>query len=239
MRLTRLYTPSISLAAGQSVALSDDHAHYLLRVLRHGQGDGVILFNEISGAWQGALAVTGKRGAVVLEKQIQQPLAVSDIWLVLSPLKKEAWDFALEKSVELGVAAVQPALMDFTQNARVNEERAKANLIEASQQCERTDIPQFFTPVKLDTVLANWDKDRVLYVALERSDAHPALQAFDTSKPGAILVGPEGGFSPREKELLLKYAFVRAISLGSLVLRAETAALAALAVWAAKDMTHR
>ncbi len=233
MRLTRLYIPAVSLGAGQTVPLHDDQSHYLLRVLRYEENHPVVLFNETSGAWQGSLSIKAKRGSVTLETQIQTPMPQSDIWLVMSPIKKEAWDFALEKATELGVAAIQPALMDYTQNARVNDERAKANLIEASQQCERTHVPEFFKVEKLETLLRNWDASRILYVALERSDAQPALTVFDRSKPGAILVGPEGGFSQREKELFAKYDFVKPITLGPLILRAETASLASLVLWAA------
>jgi 16S rRNA (uracil1498-N3)-methyltransferase len=235
MRLTRLYIPALSFTAGQTVALNDDQSHYMVRVLRYEEGHPIVVFNETSGAWQGSLVVKAKRGSVVLEKQIQTPMPPSDIWLVMSPIKKEAWDFALEKATELGVAAIQPVLMDYTQNARVNDERAKANLIEASQQCERTHVPDFFKVEKLETLLRNWDASRMLYVALERSDAQPALSVFDRSHPGAILVGPEGGFSQREKELFMKYEFIKPINLGKLILRAETASLAALSLWASQN----
>ena len=234
MRLTRLYFPDTTLASGTNIPLSDDQSHYLLRVLRQEQGHGVILFNEQYGAWQGSLVVTGKKAAALLGEQIQQPQPISDIWLLASPLKKEAWDFVIEKSTELGVAALQPVTMDFTQNARINEDRIRANLVEASQQCERTDVPQLLKSEKLEMVLKNWNPERVLYIALERSDAKPGLDVFDKTKPGAILIGPEGGFSSREKELFLKYDFIKPISLGPLILRAETASLASLTLWSAK-----
>lgn len=233
MRLTRLYIPDTEFAPNRTVPLSEDQSHYLLRVLRHEQGQNVILFNEIHGAWQGSLAIAGKRAAAKLEQQIQPPRPVSDIWLLAAPLKKEAWDFTVEKCVELGVAALQPVLTAFTQTPRVNEDRVRANLVEAAQQCERTDVPQFFKAEKIEALLKKWDSARLLYVALERSDAKPALEVFDPAAPGAILVGPEGGFSPQEKELFLQYDFIRPISLGPLILRAETAALAALALWSA------
>ena len=235
MRLTRLHIPDTELASGLMIPLSEDQSHYLLRVLRMEMGQGVTLFNHESGAWQGTLVVTGKKGSVRLEKQIQQPQILSDIWLLMSPIKKEAWDFALEKATELGVAAIQPLMMEYTQNARIKDDRARANLIEASQQCERTDVPHFFGMEKMDLVLKKWDQSRVLYVALERSDAKPALEIFDKTQPGAILIGPEGGFSQREKELFQRYDFIKPISLGSLILRAETAALAALALWNQKN----
>jgi 16S rRNA (uracil1498-N3)-methyltransferase len=233
MRLTRLYMDGTELENGVQIFLRDEQAHYLLRVLRMENGEKVVLFNARNGAWVGSLIVSGKKAAVMLEKQIQTPQPVSDIWLIAAPLKKEAWDFVVEKSVELGVGVLQPVLTEFTQTTRVNEERIKANLIEAAQQCERTDVPHCFGVEKLETILKGWDHARILYVALERSLAKPALEVFVKTKPGAILIGPEGGFSPREKELFLKYDFIKPISLGPLVLRAETAAMAALTLWAA------
>lgn len=235
MRLTRLYIPEHPFSTGQSVALSPEQSHYLLRVLRMEQDQPMVVFNERSGAWQGILHIVGKKALAVLERQIQLPTSPDDIHMLLSPLKKEAWDFCVEKLTELGMAALQPVTMDFTQNARLNEERIRANLVEASQQCERTHVPELIPVQKLDSVLRKWDPNRLLYVALERSDARPALDVFEKQMPGAILIGPEGGFSPRERELLMQYDFVRAINLGPLILRAETAAMAALALWSAKN----
>jgi len=233
MRLTRLYISEQQLATGVVVSLTDNHAHYLLRVLRMQHGNPVVLFNEISGAWRGILSAEGKKASVTLEENIQTAMPPGNIHLLISPLKKEAWDFCIEKATELGVASVQPVMMDFTQNARVNDERTRANLTEAAQQCERTDVPRYKEADKLDQVLKNWDPAVPIYVALERSDAHPAVQVFESGKPSAILIGPEGGFSPRERDLLAKYEFVKSISLGPLILRAETAALTALALWGA------
>ena len=233
MRLTRLYIPETEFAKSKTIPLNADQSHYLLRVLRMENGGPVALFNETNGAWQGSLTVSGKKASVVLSKQIQKPQAENDIWLLVSPLKKEAWDFCLEKATELGVSAIRPVLMEYTQNARINDERARANIIEAAQQSERTTIPEYQNYVMLEKLIDTWDASRVLYVALERSDAKPASQTFADAKAkkAAILIGPEGGFSPRERELLLKKDFVRPISLGPNVLRAETAAIAALAAY--------
>jgi 16S rRNA (uracil1498-N3)-methyltransferase len=230
MRLTRLYAPDIVFSAGASATLSDEQSHYLLRVLRFESGEQVALFNE-TGAWTGVIAVKGKMGSVMLEKQIQKPQPPRDILVLVAPVKKEAWDFVLEKATELGAAAIRPVFTDYTQNARVNDERARANLIEASQQSERTHVPHYFAPEKLDTVLANWDQSRILYVALERHDAKPLRDVIKRESPAAILVGPEGGFSPRERELLLAKKFVVPVSLGSNILRTDTAVAAALAAW--------
>lgn len=231
MRLTRLYHPDRLFAAGEVVPLSPDQSHYLLRVLRMNANDDVVLFNEQSGSWVGVLQVNGKHAAMQLRDQIQQPLPPRDVHLLVAPIKKEEWQFVLEKTTELGVAAIQPVLTDYKQNSKINIERAEANLIEASQQCERTHIPQFFAPKKLDGVLAEWDDKRVLYAALEREDVKPLQQVIIKDAPAAILIGPEGGFSQREKELLLSKQFVRPVSLGPLILRAETAAIAALAIY--------
>lgn len=233
MRLTRLYMPEKEFAAKQTIGLNPDQSHYLLRVLRLENGAPVALFNGQAGTWQGSLTVVGKKAAVVLGKQIQTPQPVNDIWLLISPLKKEAWDFALEKATELGVGAIRPILMEYTQNARINDERARANLVEAAQQSERTQPPEYLTYLMLEKLVNTWDDKRILYVALERSDAKPAGEVFaaDKGKKAAILIGPEGGFSSKEREMLLSKPFVKPISLGPTVLRAETAAIAALSVY--------
>lgn len=233
MRLTRLYLPDIEFSAGRSVALYPEQAHYLLRVLRMESGQDIVLFNAQSGAWIGALEIIGKKAAVTLREQIQKPQAPKDVWLLASPLKKEEWLFVIEKATELGVATIQPVLLEYTQTPRVNAERDKANLIEASQQCERTHVPDYFGLEKLDKVLSNWNPERLLFVAMERSDAAKAIDVFkEKHDKAAILIGPEGGFSLRERELLLAKPYVRALSLGNTILRAETAAVAALAVYA-------
>ena len=196
-------------------------------------GQNLAVFNDAHGAWQGALSVSGKKASVQLSKQIQAPQESRDVWLLVSPLKKDAWDFCLEKATELGVRAIAPVIMEYTQNARVNDERAIANMTEAAQQSERTHVPDYHAPQTFDKMLDGWDAERLLFVALERSDSKSARDVFlaEKSEKAAILVGPEGGFSPRERELLLSKPYVRAISLGSTVLRAETAALAALSVY--------
>jgi len=231
MRLTRLYVPDESFAPGQSVSLSDDQSHYLLRVLRLQDGEKIAVFNAQGGAWSGILGVSGKKAAVTLEKQIQKPQPPRDIHVLVAPVKKDAWDFVLEKATELGAAAIRPVFTDYTQNARVNDDRARANLIEASQQCERTHVPTYHAAEKIDAVLSDWERGRVLYVALERHDAKVLRDAIDREKPAAILIGPEGGFSPRERELLLSKEFVVPVSLGPNILRTDTAVAAALAAW--------
>ena len=231
MRLTRLYRPDIEFKADLAVPLTPEQAHYIARVLRLESGASLVLFNALSGAWIGTTIVTGKHVVVTMHEQIQKPLVPRDVWLLTAPVKKEDWVSCLEKATELGVAVIQPVLTDYVQNTRVNNERAVANIIESAQQCERTHIPEYHEPKKLDIVLNKWDSERVLYVALERADAKPMRDVVDKTKPAAILIGPEGGFSARERELLLGYAFVKPVSLGPLILRADTATAAALSVF--------
>lgn len=238
-RLTRLYMPDQEFAAEMQVLLHPEQAHYLLRVLRMESGQEIVLFNAQSGGWLAALDVQGKKAIAVLQRQIQSPTKPHNVHMILAPLKKEAWLFAIEKVTELGACALQPMVTDYTQHARVNADKIIANMIEASQQCERTDVPAYDDVQKLDTILKNWDASRVLYVALERTDAQPALDAFDVTQAAAIMIGPEGGFSQREKDLFARYDFVRPVSLGSNILRAETAALSALAIWAGKSNSQR
>ena len=234
MRLTRLYIPEKNFTSGDKIPLSADQSHYLTRVLRLADGEQAVLFNEYSGAWAGTIKTHGKNAVVTMDQQIQQPLAVRDIHLLMAPIKKDAWGFVIEKATELGISALQPVMTDHAQNPRLNDERTRANLIEAAQQCERTDVPLLIEQKKLDSVLSSWDKSRKLFIALERSDAMPLKSAVEKHPgPAAILVGPEGGFSQREHDLFLTKDFVIPVSLGPLVLRAETAAIAALAIWQA------
>lgn len=216
----------MNLHAGASIPLTDDQAHHALRVMRLGTGDAVVVFNHASGGWRGVLTVAGKRASVTLDTQVQKPLNLPDIWALIPPLKKEAWDFAVEKAVEMGATAIWPVITDRAQHARVNIDRTRASIIDAAQQCERTDVPDLHAPQKLDVILAGWDASRTLYAALERSDA-PRIVA--PVFPAAILVGPEGGFTPTEMEKLRDKKYVVPVSLGPLVLRAETAVIAALA----------
>jgi 16S rRNA (uracil1498-N3)-methyltransferase len=231
MRLTRLYYPDLVFKEKTTVSLTTEQAHYIARVLRLETGDTLVLFNAESGGWAGSVSVMGKHVTVTLDTQVQKPLPPNDIWLLSAPVKKEDWVSCLEKATELGVAAIQPVITEYTQNTRINNERAMANIVESAQQCERTHIPQYFEPKKLEMLLASWDAKRILYAALERADAKPFRDVIEKDKPAAILIGPEGGFSEREKELLQSKPFVHVVSLGPLILRADTATATAMSLY--------
>lgn len=228
-----------ALAAGAAVELGEAPAHYLRAVLRLGPGDAVALFNGRDGEWRAAVESLGKRGAqlrCLAETRPQR--AGPDLWLLFAPLKRARIDLLVEKATELGVARLQPVITRRTVAARINRERLLAHAVEAAEQCERLTVPDLAEPLPLARCLAAWPAGRRLLVAAESGPAAPiaaALAAAAAAPPQdwAVLVGPEGGFAPGELDDLHKLPFVSAVGLGPRILRAETAALAALACWQA------
>jgi 16S rRNA (uracil1498-N3)-methyltransferase len=227
---TRLYVAA-DLAEGKGVPLSEGQAHYLVHVMRAKPGDRVRLFNGRHGEWVAVLETVAKRG-VVLKAQVRSEAQkeVPDIWLVFAPVKKTPADYLAQKATELGAARLQPVFTRRTIVTRVNEERLKANAIEAAEQSDRLSVPEIAEPLPLEKLLAAWPAERRLYFCDEGGDARPLAEAV---KPGsaAILTGPEGGFDPQERAMLRKLPFVTPVTLGPRILRADTAALAALSVW--------
>ncbi|MEM9709559.1 MAG: 16S rRNA (uracil(1498)-N(3))-methyltransferase [Pseudomonadota bacterium] len=230
MGQVRLYLDQ-PLAEGQSVPLSRDQAHYLFGVMRLGVGDGVEVFDGQTGAYAASVAETGKRaGRLLIAGQIRPVDVPPDIWLLFAPIKKERTDFIVEKAAELGAARIQPVATEFTQAGRVNRERLQAHAVEAAEQCGGTFVPPVADLLPLDRVLSGWDGDRrVLFCDEARAGED---FAFPTSPgPWAILIGPEGGFSDRERTRLGALDYAHPISLGPRILRADTAAVAALTLW--------
>ncbi len=230
------------LFAGAAIALDAVRAHYLRDVLRCRPGDRVALFNGRDGEWRARIAVLG-RGAAELHAVAQarpQP-AEPDLWLVFAPVKRARIDFIAEKATELGVSALWPVFTRHTAVARVNLERLRANAVEAAEQSERLSVPAVRDPVPLAAALAGWQPDRRLVVCAEAGPVRPVAELLLdlAARPGAarapwaILTGPEGGFSRAELDGLADLPFVSAVGLGPRILRADTAALAALACWQA------
>lgn len=224
------------LAAGQTVALDKDQSLYLAAVLRKSVGDQVVLFNGRDGAWLAALTSDSKK-AVTLElielTAAQTPK--SGLWYGFAPLKTERLDYVIQKATEMGAGTIQPVLTKFTQVSRLKHERLVANAIEAAEQCEVLSVPVVETDIAFAALLSGWTKsqgDRVLIVADEAaSSASPVEQLTALrGRPVGILIGPEGGFADEERQTLLAQPFVVPISLGPRILRADTAAVAALAV---------
>jgi 16S rRNA (uracil1498-N3)-methyltransferase len=222
------------LRAGARVALSDDQSHYLLRVMRAQAGEKLRLFNGRDGEWLATIAEAGKkRATLACERQTLPQIEVPDLWLVFAPIKRTPADYVTQKATELGVRAMQPVMTRRTIVTRVNVDRMRANAVEAAEQSGRVSVPEIREPVALDKLLASWPPDRMIAFCDEAGDAKPIAEAIASvpALPFAILSGPEGGFEPAERELLRSRNFVLPVTLGNRILRADTAALAALAIW--------
>lgn len=222
----RLFVPA-SLAAGATVQASAAQAHYLGTVMRRGPGDAVRLFNGRDGEWAAHLAALRRNeGSLVVDAKLRPQEAEPDIWLGFALLKRDATDLVVRQATELGVAAIWPVLTARTNVQRVNLDRLHAIAIEAAEQSERLTVPAIHAPRPLAALLDAWPVARPLIVAAERIQA-PAIAACPG--PVALLIGPEGGFTPVELDVLRVHPLVRLASLGPLILRAETAATAGLA----------
>jgi len=233
----RLYVDA-ALATNEAVGLPADQAHYLQHVMRMKPGDVLRIFNGRDGEWQSHIGQISKREMeVVPTARLRPQQAGPDIWLCAAPIKKAHFDYMIEKASELGVAVLQPILTERTQIREVNLERSLAVATEAAEQSDRLDIPQILEPVKLATMTAEWPKDRAMIVCAEWGEATNAAEAFASPdlKTGkaAIITGPEGGFTASELEALRKVPGVTFIRLGPRILRADTAAIAALSLWQA------
>ncbi|MCA3446867.1 MAG: 16S rRNA (uracil(1498)-N(3))-methyltransferase [Rhodobacter sp.] len=230
----RLYVEQ-PLAPGQAVALSRDQAHYLFTVMRLGPGALVLLFNGRDGEWRARVAVAGKHGGVLTCDAQTRPLqAPPDLWLLFAPIKKARTDFIVEKAVEMGAARVMPVQTAHTSSDRIRQDRLQAHAVEAAEQCGGTFVPEVAELVALDRLLADWPADRrILWCDESLAGARSTVLAVEKGSPWAILTGPEGGFSDRERARLRAMPQVVPVSLGPRILRADTAAVAALTLWQA------
>lgn len=223
----RLYL-NAAFAKNAVIALEQAQHHYLRNVLRKQGGDLLRLFNGVDGEWLARITNMGKKASeVTLEECVKvQPNEYRPIHLYFSPIKKQRMDILIEKAVELGVSDIHPVLMNRTVLRKLNTERLNAQIIEASEQCERMDIPTLYPMCTMAEVMA--EGGRSIYVCLERSDETKALSLCDMDSEVAFLVGPEGGFDDHEIGMILANESVVPVSLGENILRAETAAIACL-----------
>ena len=220
------------LSEGLQVPVDGPQAHYLARVMRVGIGDAVILCDNISGEWATRAVHVGKRDLVLECVELLRARGdVPDFTLCAALLKKDRFDLVLEKACELGVARIQPVLTRRCVADKLNLERARATLTEAAEQCARTALPDIAEPVKLDALLRDWPKTRALFFADELGGA-PAAASFTAYQgPAALLTGPEGGFTDEERAAIRALPQASAITLGPRILRGETAAIGATALW--------
>lgn len=228
----RLYVDQ-PLAPGQAVRLSPDQSHYLTGVMRLTAGAPLLLFNGKDGEWRATLADASKRGAIAVPETLTKPLQLPpDLWLLFAPIKKARTDFIVEKAVELGAARILPVQTRHTNSERIRQDRLQAHAVEAAEQCGSTYVPEVADLQPLDKLLSKWPDDRRLYWCDETALGQPATLS-PAAAPAAILIGPEGGFSADEAAKLRSRPNVTPLSLGPRILRADTAAVAALALWQA------
>jgi 16S rRNA (uracil1498-N3)-methyltransferase len=231
----RLYVEA-PLGKGARIEATEGQTHYLLHVMRARAGDRLTLFNGRDGEWVARLAEVSKRKCTfVCEQQVRPQDIPRDLWLCFAPIKKTPADYLAQKATELGVSVLQPVITRRTIVSRVNLDRMRANAIEAAEQSDRLTVPDVREAVPLGKLLANWPSARRMLFCDEAGEAPPIAEALRRTDPDqwGILTGPEGGFDPIERNEIRAKAFVTAVSLGPRILRADTAALAALAVWQA------
>jgi 16S rRNA (uracil1498-N3)-methyltransferase len=231
-RAPRLFVRA-PLAAGAMVPLDKSQAHYLGTVLRLRPGERVLVFNGRDGEWSGTLQPSQKRtAALLIEENIRPQAAPSDLHYLFAPIKAARLDYMVQKAVEMGVSLLQPVLTQHGQVARVSTERMLANAVEAAEQCGLLSLPEIKPLFRLTDVLAGWNLERRLVFCDEEAEVQSPVEALAdlSSVPLALLIGPEGGFSAEERALLLRRPNVVRLSLGPRILRADTAAVAALAV---------
>ncbi|MFV0332538.1 MAG: 16S rRNA (uracil(1498)-N(3))-methyltransferase [Tropicimonas sp.] len=220
-----------SLAPGQSVSLTREQAHYLFGVMRLAEGAEILVFDGQNGEFAARIAEAGKRGGRLDIGARTRPLqAPPDLWLLFAPIKKARTDFIVEKAAEMGAARILPVQTEFTNSERIRRERLQAHAVEAAEQCGGTFIPEVCDLERLDRLLADWPAERRLMFCDEALvGARAALSG--PPAPWAILIGPEGGFSGSERARLHAMEQAVAVSLGPRILRADTAVVAALALW--------
>ncbi len=216
------------------VTLPPPASRYLAQVMRRAAGDRVRLFDDCSGEWSATVVMPHRKATVVrLGSRLGPRETVADLWLCAAPLKRGRIDWVAEKACELGVARFVPVLTARTVVDRINLDRLRAHMIEAAEQCGRTALPELVEPVPLAVLLAGWEPTRALIFADETGGASLAATLRGVGAPAAILIGPEGGFTPDERAAIRAAPRVTAVTLGPRILRADTAAVAAIAVWQA------
>jgi 16S rRNA (uracil1498-N3)-methyltransferase len=220
-----------------TLGLDAPRTHYLRHVLRLEKGERIAIFNGRDGEYTARIDGFGKNWATLaIEGRRREQASEPDVWFLFAPIKRARLDFMVEKATELGASAIWPVFTRHTIVTRVNNERLRATAIEAAEQCERLTIPKLLTAVPLDEALASWPRERRLILCDESGKGGPiveVLKGLDTTQPHAVLTGPEGGFARAELDALHDLPFVTPVGLGPRVLRADTAALAALAIFQA------
>ncbi|WNO53962.1 16S rRNA (uracil(1498)-N(3))-methyltransferase [Stakelama saccharophila] len=222
------------LARGHVLKIDAAQAHYLISVMRTAEGDPVKLCDDVTGEWLATAREVRKRDLTLeVTEHLRDRETVPDFWLCLSPIKKGRIDWMVEKACELGAARIVPVLTRRTVVDKVKVDRLRAHMVEAAEQCGRTALPHLCQPVKLAALLADWPTERTLFFADEGGGVPAARAMAAHPGPAALLIGPEGGFDDAEREAIRALEQAVGIGLGPRILRADTAAAAAMAVWMA------
>lgn len=222
----------VPLASGQAVAIDGAQAHYLISVMRIKAGQSVCLFDDLSGEWRAEATSIGRRELILTPVDHLRPReSVPDLWLAAAPIRKARYDWVAEKACELGVAAFVPVLTRRCVVDKVKPDRLRAHMIEAAEQCSRTTLPQIADPIALAAFLSSLSQERTLFFADETGGVAAASAISSHRGPAAILIGPEGGFTHEERDAIRAHPRAIAMSLGPRILRADSAAVAAIAVW--------
>lgn len=239
MRDIRLFL-DIPLAPGANAALQEKHAHYLRQVMRASLADRIAVFNGRDGEWEAEITALEKRtGTLRIMRQRRAQIHAPDVRLLFAPVKFGRIDYLVEKAAELGVSALQPVFTERTVVTRINMERLRDHCIEAAEQCGRLTVPTLHPAKKLAESLASWPENHLLMLCDETGGGKPVREALapfasaESRHAWSILTGPEGGFSPSELTMLRGLPYIVPVSMGTRILRADTAALAALACWQA------
>ena len=220
------------LAQGVDVRVDGGQAHYLISVMRLKAGGAVRLFDNVSGEWLAQASRIGKRYLILsVAQKLRERESVPDLWLVAAPIRKARYDWVAEKACELGVARFVPVLMQRCVADKVKEDRLRAHMIEAAEQCGRTALPVVGAPMKFDRFLGDFPAGRTLFFADESGGIALVDAVHSHPGPAAILIGPEGGFADHEREMIRAHPAAVPVSLGPRILRADSAAIAAVSVW--------
>jgi len=225
------------LNAGVSLIMEDQHVHYLRNVLRRSEGDRIELFNGRDGQWRARIAVLDRRGgSFMVESRTLEQAPEDGPWLLIAAIKRARLEMIVEKATELGAARIYPVTTVRTNSERLNRDRLISIATEASEQCARLTVPEIAAAMPLKDMLTDWPENRQLYLLDETGGGTPMAAAFGAHRKergAALLIGPEGGFDQSELDALRRLPFAVPVGLGPRILRAETAALAALSCWQA------
>ena len=234
MATIRIYIEK-KLHIGEMVEIDEKQAHYLINVMKQKTGNKLFCFNNKDGEFEGEIETISKKSLSMRVLSKSKNFEKSpDIWLLFAPLKKDQTDFVIQKSTELGVRKIIPTLTLRTNSEKVRTDRFQVQAIEAAEQCRRVDLPEISEAISLEKLLQTWDSTRVLFYMDETGNGKRITEAFSkNNQPSAILVGPEGGFDKKELELLKKMNYTEAVTMGTRIMRAETAVTAALSCWQA------